>query len=212
MRTLSLAGTAFAALLIASPGLALAATGAANASNADHGVTTNAPVNGANTGDNVTGHRAMTANAGGYAENETGGFTGTDMPIQANGNHNNSSNNATNMRPSQRNPLLADNGTVRVGKLIGTDVYDSQNHEIGSVNGVLIGKNNQVWAVISHNDRKVTVPFEKLAFGDSHVNSHDKVVLPDITQAQLNSMPVFHYKATNYANGNGTGNGTNYRG
>ena len=181
MKTSSLLGTAFAALLIASPGLALADTAA-----------------GAN-----SGTHANTTTAAPYAAIGNGGYDGTAMPIPSdNGNAN--KNNTANMRPSQRNPLLADNGTVRAGKLIGTDIYSDHNQQLGSVDDVLIGRKG-VWVVISDNNKQVAVPFQELKFGDSEVNGHDKVVLPNMTQAQLNERPAFYYDASKYAN-NDNGN------
>jgi hypothetical protein len=38
--------------------------------------------------------------------------------------------------PSQRNPLLTDNGDVRIGKMIGTNIYYKNDKQIGRVGGV----------------------------------------------------------------------------
>ena len=99
--------------------------------------------------------------------------------------------NPSNAPPSQRNPLLADNGDVQIGKLIGTDVYSKEDKQLGSVNEVLAGQNGQLQAVISTNNKKVLVPWNKLQFGNAKLNSHNKVLMPDETQAQLNKMPAF---------------------
>ena len=113
------------------------------------------------------------------------------------------------MRPSQRNADLADNGTARAGKVIGTDVYNDQNQKIGSIDDVLIGKDN-VWAVISTDKQKVVVPFKNFIFGDAKQVTHDKPGPPDTTQAKLDTMPKFDYDASSYASkrratpGNGT--------
>jgi hypothetical protein len=184
MKTSSLLGTAFAALLIASPGLALAGTTA-----------------GANSGTHANTTTATTAP---YAAIGNGGYDGTAMPIPSD-NGNADKDNTANMRPSQRNPMLADNGTVRAGKLIGTDIYSDHNQQLGSVDDVLIGRKG-VWVVISDNNKQVAVPFQELKFGNSDVNGHDKAVLPNMTQAQLNQHPAFYYDATKYAKNNGNGN------
>jgi hypothetical protein len=213
MKKSSLLGSVLAVSLFALPGLALAQS------------------NNGNGGDNGNNSNAVPyANVGG------GGFSGMNTPIPANNNNgggggwfgnnngnnennggfgnngnNNNGNNAANMRPSQRNPVLADNGDVRAGKLIGTTVFDTQNQNLGSVDDVLIGHNG-VWAVISAKNNKVAVPFRDLRFGDANANGHDKAVLTGYSEAQLNQLPAFHYNLTNYAkyngnNGNGNGGG-----
>ncbi len=96
---------------------------------------------------------------------------------------------------------------ARAGKVIGTNVYNAQDQKLGSVDDVLIGSNG-VWAIISTNDHKVAVPFQKLQFGNANANSDDKLVLPDTDQAQLNNDPAFHYNASNYASNN-PGSGSN---
>jgi len=177
MTRTSLLGTAFAAALIASPAVALANT--ANTMPA-----TNTTMAGANIGD--------------------GGYTGMAMPIPAK-NNNNDNDNANN-RPSQRNADLADNGDARASKVIGTDVYNQQDQKLGSVDDVLIGRNG-VFAVISTDKHKVAVPFQHLVFGNARQKGDDKLVIENVTQAQLDGMPAFHYDATNYANNNNNNNG-----
>jgi hypothetical protein len=93
-------------------------------------------------------------------------------------------------------------------KVIGTTVYNEQNQKLGSVDEVLIGRNG-VFAVISTDKQKVAVPFQVFVFGDSSKDGHDKMVLPNATQAQLNSMPPFYYDATSYANNNNSNNNLN---
>jgi hypothetical protein len=45
--------------------------------------------------------------------------------------------NPTGIPLSQRNPLLADSGAVRIGKLIGTAIYNRNDKKIGSVDDLL---------------------------------------------------------------------------
>ena len=195
MKHISLSGAAIAASLFALPGLALAAT-TPNPANADNN-------NAAATSTSAPADQSMNATG-------AGGYSGTELPI-----HNNTGDNAgatASMHPSQRNADLADNGTARAGKVIGTDVYNDQNQKIGSIDEVLIGKDNGVWAVISTDKQKVAVPFKNFIFGDAKQVSHDKMVLPNMTQAQLDTMPKFEYNASNYASNNnnnppGNGNG-----
>ncbi len=95
--------------------------------------------------------------------------------------------------PSQRNPLLADNGEVRMSKLIGTDVYDQQNQKVGSVDDVLMSSGGQPDVILSTNDKMVQVPWNKLTFGDAKLNSHNKVILQGENQQALNQQPAFKY-------------------
>lgn len=100
----------------------------------------------------------------------------------------------TGIPPSQQNPLLADNGDVRISKVIGTNIYNKNDKNLGSVNDVLVGKNGQLQAVVAANDKNVLVPWDKLQFGDAKLNAHNKILMPDETQATLNGMPAFHYQ------------------
>ncbi len=196
MSKTTLLGTTLAVALAVVPGLASAAqTSNANAANAT------IPSN----------HTA--ANTQLYGSVGNGSYTGDQMPIKGNGN-NNAQNpaNANNMRPSKLNSDLADNGDARASKVIGTTVYNDKDQKLGSVNDILIGSNG-VFAVISTNKQKVAVPFKDLVFGNSRAKGDDKLVLPNTTQAQLNTDPVIHYNETNYAsNGNGNNSGRRFVG
>jgi hypothetical protein len=97
--------------------------------------------------------------------------------------------------PSQRNPLLADNGDVRMSKLIGTDVYSEQDKKLGSIDDVLMGSSGQPDVVISSSDKLVQVPWNKLKFGDAKLNSDNKVIMQDETQQSMKQMPQFKYTA-----------------
>ena len=108
--------------------------------------------------------------------------------------------NPTGIPPSQRNPLLADNGDVRVGKVIGTNVFNKNDKNVGSVNDVLVGADGKLNAVISANNRLVLVPWDELQFGDAKLNSDNKVLMPEATPASLKAMPAFHYQNQNQKN------------
>jgi ribosomal 30S subunit maturation factor RimM len=97
--------------------------------------------------------------------------------------------------PSQRNPLLADNGDVRMSKLIGTNVYNQQDQKLGSVDDVLMGSDGQPSVVISADGRLVQVPWTKLTFGNAKINSNNKAIMPDETQQAMKQMPEFRYTA-----------------
>jgi len=97
--------------------------------------------------------------------------------------------------PSQRNPLLADNGDVRMSKLIGTNVYNQPAQKLGSVDDVLMGSDGQPSVVISADGRLVQVPWTKLTFGNAKINSNNKAIMPEETQQAMKQMPEFHYTA-----------------
>jgi hypothetical protein len=95
--------------------------------------------------------------------------------------------------PSQRNPLLADNDKVRINKLVGTDVYNSQDQKLGDVDDVLVGADGQPDVILSADGRLVQVPWNQLQFGNAKLNSHNKVILPDATPQSLKQAPEFRY-------------------
>lgn len=102
---------------------------------------------------------------------------------------------STGGSPSQRNPLLADNGDVRMSKLIGTNVYNEQDQKLGSVDDVLIGSNGQPAVIVSSNDKLVEVPWNKLQFGDAKLNSDNKAIMQGETPQSMKQMPQFKYTA-----------------
>ena len=50
--------------------------------------------------------------------------------------------------PSQRNTALTDQGNVRASKLIGSSVYNDRDQKVGSVDDVILGKENRANVVI----------------------------------------------------------------
>lgn len=103
-----------------------------------------------------------------------------------------------NALPHQRNPVLADNGQPRAGKIIGSDVYNMQDKKVGSVDDILMGVGGQPdQAVISVKSKLVLVPFDKLIFGNTQVNGDNRVILPDETRDALAAQPDFHYNSQN---------------
>ncbi len=113
--------------------------------------------------------------------------------------------NPTGLRPSQRNPLLADNGYVRVGKMIGTNIFNKDDKNIGNVDGVLIGRDGKVLVVVATNNKKVLVPWNQFEFGDAKLNGDNKILMPNETQAGLNKLQNFAYQEQNN-NGNKNAN------
>ncbi len=95
--------------------------------------------------------------------------------------------------PSQRNPLLADNGKVRINKLVGTDIYNAKDQRLGDVDDVLVGSDGQPEVIVSAGGRLVQVPWNQIYFGNAKLNSHNKVILPDATPQSLKQAPEFRY-------------------
>ncbi len=110
--------------------------------------------------------------------------------------------NPTGIPPSQRNPLLADNGAVRISKLIGTNIYNKDDKKVGSVDDVLASQNGQLQVVVSTDNKKTVVPWDRLVFGDAKLNADNKVLMPDATQNQLDKMQAFNYTNNNKNNSN----------
>jgi len=104
--------------------------------------------------------------------------------------------NPTGIPPSQRNPLLADNGEVRISKLIGSTIYNKDDQKVGSVDDVLAGQNGQLEVVVGTGNKKTVVPWDRLVFGDAKLNADNKVLMPDATQSQLDKMQAFNYQNT----------------
>jgi sporulation protein YlmC with PRC-barrel domain len=107
--------------------------------------------------------------------------------------------NATN--PSQRNTTLTDTGDVRASKLIGSAVYNDRDEKVGSVDDLVLGKDNKADAVIvsvggflGMGHKLVAVPYTELRLGDTkNASSSNKVVMPGATKESLKGQPEFHY-------------------
>jgi sporulation protein YlmC with PRC-barrel domain len=107
--------------------------------------------------------------------------------------------NATS--PSQRNTVLTDSGDVRASKLIGASVYNDRNEKIGSVDDLVLGKDNKADEVIvsvggflGMGTKLVSVPYTELKLGDTkNASSDNKVVMPGATKESLKAQPDFNY-------------------
>jgi len=106
-------------------------------------------------------------------------------------------NSTSAAAPSQRNPVLADNGDVRMSKLIGTDVYNQQDQKRGSIDDVLMGRNGRPDVIMQMNGNLYKVPWTKLDFRNANNNSDNQVIMPGTTQHALSTGPQFHYHAKN---------------
>jgi sporulation protein YlmC with PRC-barrel domain len=103
--------------------------------------------------------------------------------------------------PSQRNTVLTDRGDVRASKLIGASVYNDRNEKIGSVDDLVLGKDNKadevvvsVGGFLGIGTKLVAVPYTQLKLGDTkNASSDNKVVMPGATKESLKAQPGFSY-------------------
>jgi sporulation protein YlmC with PRC-barrel domain len=103
--------------------------------------------------------------------------------------------------PSERNSVLTDRSDVRASKLIGSSVYNDRNEKVGSVDDVVLGKDNKADAVIVSvggflgvETKLVAVPYSQLRLGDTkNASSDNKVVMPGATKESLKAQPGFQY-------------------
>lgn len=102
--------------------------------------------------------------------------------------------NPVGIPPSERNPLLTDEGAVRVSKLIGVNIFNQDDQRIGSVQDILVGQDGKLRAVIATGDKTVAVPWNWLVFGDAKLNSDNTIIIPKETQKGLNKLPTFSYQ------------------
>jgi hypothetical protein len=100
----------------------------------------------------------------------------------------------TGIPPSRRNPLLTDSGAVRIGKMIDTTIYNKDDKKLGSVDDVITSGNGKIQVIVSTSSKLIAVPWDKVQFGDAKLNSDNKVLMPDISQQELNKMPAFSYR------------------
>ena len=112
------------------------------------------------------------------------------------GTHATHNNEPEGVAPSQRNPVLTDQGDSRASKVIGSDVYNGQDKKVGTIDDIVIGHSaKSVSAIISSSGRLVSVPYDRLQFGDTRQNGNNKVVLANATADSLKNMPEYHYTA-----------------
>jgi sporulation protein YlmC with PRC-barrel domain len=103
--------------------------------------------------------------------------------------------------PSQRNSVLTDSADVRASKLIGSSVYNDHNEKVGSVDDIVLGKNNKadvvivsVGGILGMGNKLVAVPYTDLTLGDTkNASSDNKVVMPGATKESLKAQSEFRY-------------------
>ena len=105
--------------------------------------------------------------------------------------------------PSERNSTLTDANDIRASKLIGSSVYNDHDQKVGSVDDILLSKDNKAANVIlsvggflGMGTKLVAVPYQQLQLGDTkEASSDNKVVIPGATKETLKALPDFHYSA-----------------
>ncbi len=115
--------------------------------------------------------------------------------------HETTTQHPTGTAPSERNTTLTDVGEVRASKLIGSSVYNDHDQKVGSVDDVVLGKDNRADTVIvsvggflGMGNKLVAVPYSQLRLGDTkNASSDNRVVMPGATKESLKSQPDFHY-------------------
>ncbi len=106
--------------------------------------------------------------------------------------------------PSDRNPVLADSGDARASRIIGSAVYNDHNDKLGTIDDLVIGKDNKLTAVLSvggylgMGKKLISVPYNSLKFGDTTAGSDNRVVMTGATKDSLKSMAEYHYVGTHH--------------
>jgi sporulation protein YlmC with PRC-barrel domain len=154
------------------------------------------PGTSAMTAPNAPGRAGDAGNGAGGIGNAPANSSATTAPSGSAANGNGTASNA----PSDKNPVLTDDGQVRASKVIGSSVYNDKNEKIGSIDDILMGKDNQpataiisVGGFLGMGAKLVSVPYDKLQFGDTASNNGNRVVMPGASKDALNGMPDYHY-------------------
>jgi len=85
--------------------------------------------------------------------------------------------------------------------LIGSAVFNDRDEKIGSIDDLVLGKDNKADEVIvsvggflGMGNKLVAVPYNELRLGDTkNASSSNKVVMPGATKESLKGQPEFHY-------------------
>jgi len=118
-------------------------------------------------------------------------------PSAAGGMDNTTSAAAATASP---NPVLTASGEVRASEVIGSSVYNDKNEKIGSVNDILLGKDEKatqavisVGGLLGVGAKLVAVPYDKLKFSETVDSKTSRVMMPGTDANALSGMPTFHY-------------------
>jgi sporulation protein YlmC with PRC-barrel domain len=153
-------------------------------------------------GNNSAGSTTHPSTSTGTAPGMVGaGSSATSSPGMA-ATNSASRTDSGNNKPSDVNPVMTDNGDVRASKVIGSSVYNDKNEKIGSIDDILIGKDNQpteavlsVGGFLGLGSKLVAVPYNKLQFGNTKNNSDNRVMMPGATKDTVGAMADYHYTA-----------------
>jgi sporulation protein YlmC with PRC-barrel domain len=177
-----LAAMALATAMLAAPALAQTASQTTTGTTGSGNPTLGSTAPGVNSGANATGTVGTTGmgSAGPSAAGANASTAGTT--------------------PSDTNPVLTDNGNVRASKVIGSSVYNDKDQKIGSVDDIIIGRDNKptqvvlsVGGFLGLDAKLVAVPYDKLQFGDTNKNSDNRVIMRGATKDSLNGMQTYRY-------------------
>lgn len=107
---------------------------------------------------------------------------------------------ARNDAPSNRNPVLTNQNTVRASKVIGSSVYNDKDEKIGSIDDVILDKDHRatvavlsVGGFLGLGSKLIEVPYQQLQFGDTRDNSENRVKLPNVSKESLQGLPEYSY-------------------
>jgi len=142
----------------------------------------------------------------GFASAQSNAATASSAALKSEDSQGTASVNNTNANnfpnaaqlPSQHNPLLADNGDVRIAKMIGSSVYNTDDKKLGHVEDVLMGQTGQPQVVVQvdGSSKKVEVPWNKMVFGDAKKNPDNTVLMSGVTKKALDELPAYKDKET----------------
>lgn len=125
-------------------------------------------------------------------------------------NHNGAMSTSASGNTSAPNESYDPNADARASKLVGSTIYNDQNQSVGTLDDILIARDNKqpVRAVISVGgflgigNKLVEIDYSRLQFQDNN-----KVVLPNASKDELNKMQNFTYN--NNTNNNNSSNSMN---
>jgi hypothetical protein len=107
--------------------------------------------------------------------------------------------NTVNAAPSDRNPVMTQDGQARSSKVVGSSVYNDHDEKVGSIDDLLIGKDGKINAVLSvggflgMSTKYVEVPYSDLTFGNTQRDSENRVVLRGATKDSLKAKANYDY-------------------
>lgn len=107
--------------------------------------------------------------------------------------------NTANTTPTDRNPVMTQQGAARASKVIGSSVYNDHDEKVGTVDDLLIAKDGKLDAVLSvggflgMGSKYVEVPYTHLTYGNTQKDSDNRVVLKGATKETLKAQAAYTY-------------------